>query len=616
MKRIIHILSIMLLLAVMFSLAPAQHTFAQEVTCEDDAVVQADDWLSKLADKFYGDALAFPAIFEATNTKATTDDSYAIMASPDFIEVGWKLCIPSAIDAENIIANSLGLVESAVSAEGVPQYGGEIVFAARADPTSLAPFGILLGVAHEGKQLGYDSLVEYDRNFNIRPALATHWENPDDRTTIFHLRKGVTFHDGSEFTAEDVIYSLTHMEDPTDLDASASSVDGFMPDLESFRAIDDYTVEIVTPTPDATLLGWFAWDRWSVITSNNFYDNFTPSQEINGTGPFKLVEYIPNDRIVFERFEDYWKPDQPYLDKITYKIIPDEAARIAALRAGEVDIIPVSSIDVVSPLEGDANFSIYSDITGETRVIQVSAKGDGQPWDDIRVRQAMSMAANRQDIADKIYGGRARLTASVPDGWGPYGLPTAELEQNPYLQYNPDRARELLAEAGYADGFEIELMTVAGNAQFENLAAVFQANLADVGITANINAKPGADFAASYRDGSYELFTNAQGFRLDPTGKLNQYGAPDKAPQSTWYDYPNGWQNPEMTALYNEAVSNPNIRDRVAPIHELQRMGLDEATFIYLVVPEFVNATDSKVKNWFIDFMGFHQALRTAWIEE
>ena len=106
-----------------------------------------------------------------------------------------------------------------------PKYGGEVVWGIAAEPTSLAPFGILLGAAHIGKQLGYDSLVEYDRNSNIQPALATHWENPDERTWIFHLRKGVKFHDGSNFSAEDVIYSLTHMRDATALDASAASVE-------------------------------------------------------------------------------------------------------------------------------------------------------------------------------------------------------------------------------------------------------------------------------------------------------------------------------------------------------------------------------------------------------
>lgn len=616
MKKRSPILSIMLLLALMLTLVPPTHTFAQaEVVCENDVIVQADDWLSKLADKFYGDPLAFPAIFDATNSKAANDDSYATIASPDSIEVGWKLCVPAAEEAENLMANSLAPVQSAVTAEGAPQYGGEIVYAITGDPVSLAPFGILLGLANEGKQLGYDSLVEYDRNLNVQPALATHWENPDDRTWVFHLRKGVKFHDGSDFTAEDVIYSLEHMRDPTDLDPSASSVDGFMPDIESFEALDDYTVQIVTPKPDATLLGWFAWSRWSVITSKDFYENFTPSTQINGTGPFKLVEYIPNDRVVFERFEDYWKPDQPYVDKITLKIIPDEAARIAALRAGEIDGTRVSSADIILPLQDDPNINIVTGVTGQNRVIQVSVKGDGKPWDDIRVRQAMSMALNRQDFIDKVYGGKAKLTASIPDGWGPYGLPVSELEQNPYLQYNPDRALELLTEAGYPDGFDINLMTVTSG-EYEGLAEVAQANLAEVGIRATIDARDSASFSTAYRDGTYELFVNAHGFRLDPVGKLNQYGAPDEAPQSFWYDYPNGWQNPEMEALYDEAVSTFNVRDRVPIIHELQRMGLEEATFIYLVVPERIDVLNSRVKNWYTDFADFNQPLRTVWIDE
>lgn len=614
MKKATYFLRIIFLLALMLSLSPATHTLAQgDINCENDVVVQADDWLSKLADKFYGNPLAFPAIFDATNAKAANDDSYAVIASPDSIEVGWKLCVPSTVDAENML--TVSVTQSNVSAAGVPQRGGEITWAITGDPVSLAPFGVLLGLAQEGKQLGYDSLVEYDRNLNIQPALATHWENPDDRTWIFHLRKGVKFHDGSDFSAEDVMYSLTHMRNPTDLDPSASSVDGFMPKIESFEALDEYTIKIVTPNPDATLLGWFAWSRWSVITSKDFYDNFTPSTQINGTGPFKLVEYIPNDRIVFERFENYWKPDQPYVDKITIKIIPDEAARVAALRAGEIDGTRVSNADITIPLQSDPNINIITGVTGQNRVLQVSVKGDGKPWNDIRVRQAMSMAINRQDIADKVYGGRARLTASIPEGWGPYGLSVSELEQNPYLQYNPERAKELLAEAGFADGFDVNIITVAGG-EYEVLAEVIQANLADVGIRATIDARDGANYAPAYRDGTFELLVNAHGYRLDPTGKLNQYGAPDAAPQMFWYDYPNGWQNPEMEVLYDQAVGTFSIRERAPIIQELQTMGLEEATFIYLVVPERIDIVNTRVKNWYTDFVDFNQPLRTVWIEE
>ena len=495
-----------------------------------------------------------------------------------------------------------------------PKYGGEVTWGVESDPVSLAPFGILLGPAQVGKQLGYDSLVEYDRDFNVQPALATHWENPDDRTWIFHLRKGVKFHDGSNFSAEDVIYSLTHMRDPTDLDATAASVDGFMPSIESFEAIDDYTIKIVTPAPDATLLGWFAWSRWGIITSKDFYKKFTPSKEVNGTGPFKLVKYIPNDRVVYEKNKNFWKSDQPYVDRITLKIIPDEATRIAAVRSGAIHGSRVSSADLIRPLENDPNIQIITGVTGQTRVFQISVKGDGKPWNDRRVRQAMSMAIDRKDLSNKIYGGKGTLTGPVPDAWGVYGLSQNELRQNIYLQHNPDMARKLLASAGYPNGFEISLM-VPNVPQYEAIAQVVQYHLAKVGIKGNLDKRENAQFGAAYRDGSYEGFINAQGFRLDPTGKLNHWGAPSKAPQKYWYDYPNGWNDEKLKVMFDTAVSTFDVMVRSNLIKEMQRRVIEEATFVFLINPERLDILNKKVNNWYTDFIDFNQPLRTIWLD-
>ena len=513
-----------------------------------------------------------------------------------------------------IVAMSLLVIFSSKILAKTPKYGGEVTWGVEGDPSSLAPFGILMNYAQIGKQLGYDSLVEYDRDFNVQPALATHWENPDDRTWIFHLRKGVKFHDGSNFSAEDVIYSLTHMRDPTDLDATAASVDGFMPSIESFEAIDDYTIKIVTPAPDATLLGWFAWSRWGIITSKDFYKKFTPSKEVNGTGPFKLVKYIPNDRVVYEKNKNFWKSDQPYVDRITLKIIPDEATRIAAVRSGAIHGSRVSSADLIRPLENDPNIQIITGVTGQTRVFQISVKGDGKPWNDRRVRQAMSMAIDRKDLSNKVYGGKGSLTGPVPDAWGVYGLSQNELRQNIYLQHNPDMARKLLASAGYPNGFEISLM-VPNVPQYEAIAQVVQYHLAKVGIKGNLDKRENAQFGAAYRDGSYEGFINAQGFRLDPTGKLNHWGAPSKAPQKNWYDYPNGWNDEKLKVMFDTAVSTFDVMVRSNLIKEMQRRVIEEATFVFLINPERLDILNKKVNNWYTDFIDFNQPLRTIWLD-
>ena len=513
-----------------------------------------------------------------------------------------------------IVAMSFFVILCSKILAKTPKYGGEVTWGIEGDPSSLAPFGILMNYAQIGKQLGYDSLVEYDRDFNVQPALATHWENPDDRTWIFHLRKGVKFHDGSNFSAEDVIYSLTHMRDPTDLDATAASVDGFMPSIESFEAIDDYTIKIVTPAPDATLLGWFAWSRWGIITSKDFYKKFTPSKEVNGTGPFKLVKYIPNDRVVYEKNKNFWKSDQPYVDKITLKIIPDEATRIAAVRSGAIHGSRVSSADLIRPLENDPNIQIITGVTGQTRVFQISVKGDGKPWNDRRVRQAMSMAIDRKDLSNKVYGGKGSLTGPVPDAWGVYGLSQNELRQNIYLQHNPDMARKLLASAGYPNGFEISLM-VPNVPQYEAIAQVVQYHLAKVGIKGNLDKRENAQFGAAYRDGSYEGFINAQGFRLDPTGKLNHWGAPSKAPQKNWYDYPNGWNDEKLKVMFDTAVSTFDVMVRSNLIKEMQRRVIEEATFVFLINPERLDILNKKVNNWYTDFIDFNQPLRTIWLD-
>lgn len=504
---------------------------------------------------------------------------------------------------------------TAVPAALGPQHGGKLVWGMPGDVVSLAPFGILPGYAHMGKEVAYDSLVEYDQYLNIQPALAESWENPDDTTWVFHLRKGVKFHDGKDMTAEDVVYSLELGPDATSVDPAASSVGGFMADIESVEAIDDYTIKLTTPQPDASVLGWFAWARWSVIASKDIYEEYNPSLEVNGTGPFKLVEYIPNDRVVYEKFADFWKPDQPYLDGLTLKIIPDESARLAALRAGDIDGTMFSSYDMIRPIEDDKNFDIYTGVTGQTRVVQISVKNDGKPWDDIRVRQAISMGIDRADLIDKVYAGQAELTAAVPPGWGDYGLPPDELADNPYLQYDPGRAKELLTEAGYGDGFTVDLISVQ-SAEYPRLGEIVKEHLSEIGIECDLRVLENVQHSAAYREGKYEMFVNAQGFRRDPVGKFTQYGQPDAAPQSLWYDYPNGWRNEELEELYQQAVSTLDPEERVPIIHEIQRIGLEESTFVFLCVPYRINVVRNRVKNWFIDFMDFNHALRTAWIDE
>ena len=460
-------------------------------------------------------------------------------------------------------APAAGATTAPAAAAACPEMGGEVVFALSGDPVSLAPFGILLGIAHQGKELGYDSLLAYDKDLNIVPALAESWTNVDDNTWEFKLKEGIKFHNGKELKAEDVVYSLTLGADASSVDKAAASVAGFKAAITNVEAVDDYTVRITTDGPDATVPGWFAWSRWSVIAPKDVYDQIQPTVEMDGTGPYKLVEYVQNDRVVYERNPDFWGVGQGCLDKITLKVIPDEAARIAALRAGEVDIAEVVSYDTAKPLENDPNITVMTGTMGENRVLQISAKGDGKPWDDIRVRQAISMAINRQGMIDNIYGGQAVLTASIPEGWGNYGLDQAELAENPYVKYDPEGAKALLTEAGYGDGFDMDIVMTSG--EYTTLGEVIKENLSEVGINVNLVPMEPAQYSAAYSAGDFEGLLNAHGFRRDPVGKLTQYGQPDAQPQSNWWNYPNGWKNEEM--MEPLSAGTQHLRCRRARTH-------------------------------------------------
>ena len=175
-------------------------------------------------------------------------------------------------------------------------------------------------------------------------------------------------------------------------------------------------------------------------------------------------------------------------------------------------------------------------------------------------------------------------------------------------------AKKLLASAGFPNGFEISFM-LPTNQQYEAIGAVVQAHLAKVGIKANLDKRENAQFGAAYRDGSYEGFINAQGFRLDPTGKLNHLGAPSKAPQKYWYDYPNGWNDEELKVMFDKAVSTFDVMVRSNLIKEIQRRVIEEATFVYLVNPERLDILSVKIKNWYTDFVDFNQPLRTVWLD-
>ncbi len=470
---------------------------------------------------------------------------------------------------------------AAQTAPATKKQGGKVTWAMITDPTSLAPYGVLAGAGHEGKEMLYDSLVQWDKDLKVVPALAESWATPDDKTYTFKLKQGIKFHSGKEMDAEDVKYSLENQANPPKPGAPIPQY----PSIVSIDVVDKYNVKLNMKGPD-------------------------PATSADGTGPFKLVEYVGNDRVVMTKFADHWKKGSPNIDELTLKIMPDESARVAALRSGAIDGTDVSG-DVARTLRNDPNLTVIKGITSAPRVLQFTIKGDGKPWSDKRVRQAMSMAINRPALIDKVFGGEAELTAAIPPGYGDFSLPKATLEK--YFKYDLEGAKKLLADAGQQAGFAITLNTIPN--EYAAMAEVVKDDLKKVGIDVNIVIEEIGAFARRYNEGDFEWLLNGRGMRNDPTGYVNEFGNPNAGQAKLWFDDGQGWKNDEIIDLYKATSVNLDQAKRVPQIQRIQELELDEAPHVFLAQPYKLTAIRKRVHDMYVSFTDFRPGLRDIWLD-
>lgn len=491
-----------------------------------------------------------------------------------------------------------------------PKYGGRLTWAVEQDFANLVPFGAVNTSNHWGKEHIYESLVDWDRNLNVVPALAESWEIPDEKTWIWHLRKGVKFHNGDELTAEDVKYSIELQPNPP---APGVSIAQFYPAIDNVEIVDKYTVKFNMKGPDPTVLGYLAWGRYSAIIPKNAYDRWNLLTEGIGTGPFKLVQYVANDRIEYVKNTEYWKPGLPYLDELVIKILPDENARVAALRSGAIDGCYLKA-DSAQILKNDPNITILKGIFSAPAVLQFTLKNQGKPWEDKRVRQAISLAINRREIIEKVYAGEAVFSGPIPPGYGDWFIPPEELEKK-WLRYDLDEAKRLMAEAGYKDGFKITLYAIANHPAAQN-AEVVKEQLKALNIEVEIITEEIGTFAKRVGEGDYDWCSTGRGMRHDPKGYLVDFGDPTKGTPAKWFNEGKGWRNEELSDLYQKMLVELDHEKRRQQVIRIQELILEEAPHIYLCQAYWFHGVRNYVKDMYAAFTNFYPGLRTAWLDK
>ena len=344
----------------------------------------------------------------------------------------------------------------------------------------------------------FDRLILQDAKQNLKPGLAVSWKNIDDLTWEFKLRSGVKWHDGSDFSADDVAFTI---ERAPNVPNSPSSLGRYIKQVTAVEVIDPLTVRMKTAKPFPlmpTYMSTFGIISKKTGTGATTAD-YNSGKAMNGTGPFKFVEFVPGDRIVYKRNENYWG-DKPEWSDIIVKPLSNNSARVAALLAGDVDMIDFVPTADIETLKKNDKVSISQTVSNRVIYMHIDTARDkspfvtdvnGNPMDknplkDLRVRKAISKAINRKGIVEKVMEGVAIPAGQLlPDGFFAIS-PNLKVEP-----YDPEGAKALLKEAGWGDGFGL---TIHGpNNRYVNDAKIVQAiaqMLTRVGIKSKVDTMP------------------------------------------------------------------------------------------------------------------------------
>ena len=467
--------------------------------------------------------------------------------------------------------------------------GGTVYYAAGADPDRLDPANAESNPSEAVNRMMYENLVKFDPKLKIVPGLAARWEQSKDGLNwTFFLRKGVKFHDGTPFNAEAVKIFIERMIGPE----KPSRAGLYTPFVNTVDVIDEYTVKINLKAPFAFFLNNLAHSASGIVSPTALKTlGKDIARKAVGTGPFKFVEWIHGDHLTMVRNDDYWD-GKPYLDKIIVKTVKEDSARVMMLQSGDAQLIVRIPHEDIPRLEKDSKIKLDSIET--LRVLYIGINCNKKPFNDVRVRQALNYAVDREAIVKNIYQGRALVSSNIVAP-----LTTGYFATKGY-SYDPERAKKLLAEAGFPNGFKAKLWSPQGRypKDFE-MAQAIQQQLKKVGIDCTLDTMEWAAYLAATRKPPEE--NESELFLLG--------WAPSSA-EARWILYPlftteqwvpkgnnrSFYSNKEFDELVNKFTRATSKADMDRYLKEAQELLVKEAPSIFILVTKETIGYSSKLK--------------------
>ncbi len=416
----------------------------------------------------------------------------------------------------------------------------------------------------------YEKLVDLDNGYQPIPVLAESWESGDNGTTwIFHLRKGVKWHDGRDFTAADVAWTLGRVMDPT-LDSGAAATLGMI-DPTKIEVIDDHTIQLTltAPTVEFPIL---ISSKYAAIVPDGA-DRETMQKTPVGTGPYMVDAFIPGPTFVAQSNPQYWKEGLPKAPCIELSGITESVARAAALQSGQADLLVFLEAVAATTLLGDPNVKVSQSPGGS--VMTLSMWVDTPPFDNVLVRQAMKLMIDREKMVEM-----ALLGNGVPGNDTPVAPSSPDAHRTDVIARDVEKAKALLAEAGYPDGLSVDLYTSYSIPTMVLIAQVYQQMAAEAGINVNIIMSP----ADSYWNEIWlkrPFITSSWGGRPTAEALSIAYLSEAQFPETRWF-------RPDYDALIAKANATIDDAERRKIFQEAQILLAEEGG---VIVPVFASVT-------------------------
>jgi peptide/nickel transport system substrate-binding protein len=491
------------------------------------------------------------------------------------------------------------------SASG-PKKGGTLILARAGEVTNLDPHKVPAFTSARVFELVYSYLMRLDENLAVQPDLAESMPttSSDGKTVTVKIRSGVKFHNGDPLTSADVKYTF----DRIILPANAAVARSFFGDVDTITAPDATTVVFNLKTPNAALIAYLAHPNTGIVSKKVGEANADLSKKETaiGSGPFKLVEWVPDNYMRFEANKDYYVTGQPYVDGIRINVVPDETAVTAALRTKAADMAIVTDSKVARTLRTETGVVLSAKPSLSYNLLFVNTKR--KPFDNLKVRQAIAYAIDRKAIIDAVALGEGEVTGPIAPALTNYALPTS---QYPLYTRDVAKAKQLLTEANVGPVSFTMLTQTTEPAYAKDIAQLVQAQLAEIGVTMKIETLEFTQWVDRWLKADFDMAPGLNGGGPDPDFYIFRYFTDDGN-----LNFVTSYKNPISSDAIKAGRATTDVAKRKELYTTAQKELVNGVPFIWLYVGRDYNATLPTTKGFIHLPTGSIIYLRQTWLDK